>query len=118
VGDDRNVNQLLLLTYHPSTVPNLDVRLSSVEWQRLRKLILQRDNFVCQIHSHYCLGLATQVDHIDPPLEGGSFWDPTNLRAACKPCNARRGGQLRARRQDIAAAFCYRQPVVPMDTRL
>lgn len=71
-----------------------DHRLHTPGWLRLRTLILERDGGKCQINGPTCKGTATEVDHIEPSSEGGAFWDPTNLRAACKPCNARRGTQL------------------------
>jgi 5-methylcytosine-specific restriction protein A len=57
------------------------------QWQKLRKLILIRDSYLCQV----CLELgrptpATQVDHIIPKASGGSD-DPGNLRALCRPCH-------------------------------
>lgn len=98
-------------------MPNADPRMSSWEWQQLRKLILARDAFRCQIRSSCCRLTATEVDHIEPPIEGGSFWDPANLRASCRPCNSTRGGQLSRQRAKMAN-FGYRQPIVPMETRL
>jgi 5-methylcytosine-specific restriction endonuclease McrA len=76
-----------------------DPRYSSGQWQSLRKLILERDRYVCQIRAPGCRHLATQCDHIVSPLEDGSFWDPVNLRASCLPCNVRAGHRVAARRQ-------------------
>lgn len=56
-------------------------------WQRLRKQILERDAYLCQIRNPRCTTHATHVDHIQPVTDGGAWWDPTNLRAACKNCN-------------------------------
>lgn len=59
-------------------------------WRKVRLVILDRDGRRCQIRSKKCTGVATQVDHIVPILAGGARLDPSNLRAACKPCNVGR----------------------------
>lgn len=56
-------------------------------WVKLRKAILQRDRYLCQV----CLAdgrptPATAVDHITPKAKGGTD-DPANLQAICKPCH-------------------------------
>lgn len=56
-------------------------------WATIRKQILTRDNHTCQIKSKRCTGTATHVDHIIPVTQGGAWWDPDNLRAACSTCN-------------------------------
>lgn len=62
-------------------------------WQRLRKQILNRDQYLCQIQAPRCTTHATHVDHIQPVTDGGAWWDPNNLRAACKNCNLGRNTQ-------------------------
>lgn len=52
----------------------------------LRVLILQRDAYRCQIAGPNCTKAATQVDHIEPLINGGDH-HPDNLRAACANCN-------------------------------
>lgn len=57
-------------------------------WQRLRRLVIRRDNGLCQ----QCLrqGVATQgkdVDHITPKARGGSD-EESNLEFLCAPCHA------------------------------
>lgn len=37
-----------------------------------------------------CSGSADGMDHVKPLSRGGSNW-PSNLRPACRPCNARKG---------------------------
>jgi HNH endonuclease len=59
-------------------------------WQRVRLTILKRDNYACQIVGPKCTHVATEVDHIVPVSRGGSWLDPSNLRAACKQCNVGR----------------------------
>ena len=56
-------------------------------WPKIRRLILERDNFECQIKGPHCIGRANQVDHIRPVRNGGMWWEPANLRAACNVCN-------------------------------
>lgn len=60
-------------------------------WRKLRARILDRDQHQCQIRlPGICIGHATHVDHILPKTKGGTD-HPTNLRAACQPCNLTRG---------------------------
>ncbi|WP_375425979.1 HNH endonuclease [uncultured Friedmanniella sp.] len=70
-------------------------------WRRLIAQILHRDGHTCQLHypgtwpgidgtPRHCLGTATTADHIVPRSQGGTD-HPSNLRAACKPCNQHRG---------------------------
>lgn len=56
-------------------------------WPRLRLMILRRDGHTCQIKGPHCTQVGTECDHILPWLDGGAWFDPTNLRAACTPCN-------------------------------
>lgn len=76
-------------------------------WHRwpkgLREHILARDSRWCrklgawvphcQIRGPGCTHRATHVDHVVSPLEGGSWFDPPNLRAACASCNKRKGSR-------------------------
>ncbi|WP_107984223.1 HNH endonuclease signature motif containing protein [Rhodococcus sp. OK519] len=74
---------------------------------RVRRFVLHRDGYMCRIRGDRCTGRAAEVDHIVPVSRGGTD-DPTNLRAACKACNAqenyrargRGGGQSRLRRPE------------------
>ena len=57
-------------------------------WDRLRAVVLRRDNHLCQP----CLRTgrptqATEVDHIKPKAEGGTN-EADNLQAICSPCHA------------------------------
>jgi len=61
-------------------------------WRKVAKAVIRRDGYVCQIQRPGCTRIATTADHIvSPYLHGGSFFDPTNLRAACLFCNSGRG---------------------------
>lgn len=54
----------------------------------LREKILKRDGHRCKIEfSGLCTVKATAVDHIVPVVKGGAWFDPDNLRAACRTCN-------------------------------
>lgn len=73
-------------------------------WRRFRIRILDRDAWTCQIRGPRCVpdltirGNAT-VDHVTPLRLGGERLDPSNARAACRPCNLRLGAQLGRRLQ-------------------
>lgn len=62
------------------------------DWDKLRKRILERDNYLCQCPD--CLGgakrvkVATEVDHIKPKAQGGTD-DPANLRAVNHDCHVK-----------------------------
>lgn len=62
------------------------------EWDRIRKVILARDHYICQCPD--CKGgelrvrVANQVDHILPKANGGTD-DPSNLRAVNFECHAK-----------------------------
>lgn len=62
------------------------------EWVKLRKVILERDCYLCQCDK--CQGgklrvtAATHCDHIKPKAQGGTD-DPSNLRALNKDCHKR-----------------------------
>lgn len=60
-------------------------------WPKVRALVLERDQHVCQIRGPRCTVHATDADHIVPPNEGGAAFDPSNVRAACPQCNRGRG---------------------------
>jgi 5-methylcytosine-specific restriction endonuclease McrA len=67
---------------------------STTAWRKVRPVILSRDAYRCQIRGPKCTGRATQVDHIVPKSRGGSD-DPSNLQAACQPCNGSMGDRPR-----------------------
>lgn len=62
--------------------------IKSRRWRKLREQILARDGGVCYL----CGSPATQVDHVVPrAVAPDRVFDPSNLRAACARCNARKG---------------------------
>lgn len=62
-------------------------------WLEVRKLILVRDNYQCQVRGPLCKGRADGVDHKLPVSKGGSD-NAQNLRACCKSCNSSKKDQL------------------------
>jgi 5-methylcytosine-specific restriction protein A len=66
-------------------------------WRTLRSAVLTRDHHTCQVRGPKCQTVATQVDHVMPWRQGGSWFDPTNLRAACSHCNNSRAHKKMAR---------------------
>lgn len=74
-------------------------------WPKIRLAVLERDGWICQIKGKRCLVRATEADHIVPVVNGGSWFDPTNLRAACKPCNTGRVGHQYSRRWQAARTY-------------
>jgi 5-methylcytosine-specific restriction endonuclease McrA len=70
------------------------------QWQRVRRMILVRDSFVCQIRDPGCTRVATTVDHIVELAAGGARLDPGNLRAACRRCNSSRGAAFGNRKRE------------------
>jgi len=66
---------------------------STRQWRKTRQSVLERDGYRCQLpipDGRVCGRPATQVDHRVPVIDGGSD-ELSNLRAACAPCNARKG---------------------------
>ncbi|GAB4672041.1 HNH endonuclease [Mycobacterium avium] len=58
------------------------------EWQRLRRRVLARDDYTCQIRLPGCVDEATEVDKCIPASVDPSLaLDEDNCRATCKPCH-------------------------------
>ena len=79
-----------------------DKRYNLARWKKLRRQILERDNYECQLRRTGCTTVASAVDHIESPREGGAFFDPANLRAACTHCNSSRGAAYGNRKRQLA----------------
>jgi 5-methylcytosine-specific restriction protein A len=90
----------------------VDGRYRTPGWKQVRAFVLDRDRWVCQIRDKGCTHGATEVDHIVAAVEGGAFYDPANLRAACKRCNSTRGSRLATSRQAR-----YKTTVASYETR-
>ena len=57
-------------------------------WEKLRKVILERDHYLCQpCREAGRVTPAKAVDHIKPKAEGGTD-DPGNLQSICLPCHS------------------------------
>ena len=57
-------------------------------WDKLRKVILQRDRHLCQLcKAEGRVRAGTHVDHILAKANGGTD-DPANLRVVCASCHA------------------------------
>lgn len=85
--------------------PSSTARGLGQEWRRIRLLVLERDGWQCQLRiAGVCTGRATTVDHVLERDAGGTH-DPSNLRAACGPCNSHRGARyVNAKRAGRLAA--------------
>ena len=53
-------------------------------WSRLRRVILDRDNWRCRVCGKHG---KMEVDHIRPVRNGGAEWDANNLQAICRACH-------------------------------
>ena len=62
---------------------------------KVRKQVLRRDNYECQIRGPNCTLYANTVDHIHPKAWGG-LATPSNLRAACWTCNQQKGARAQS----------------------
>ena len=63
---------------------------SSPAWRAVRRAVLERDGYVCQVRGPRCRVRATEGDHIVALEHGGAWYDLDNVRAACKTCNSGR----------------------------
>ena len=78
---------------------------STTQWRKIRKRILERDLYTCQICG---IEEATHVDHILPRSKGGLDYDE-NLRATCQTCN------LTRKRKGAVFLFNTQTPKPPRD---
>ena len=62
----------------------------------VRKQIMDRDNWQCQIKGPTCLGKATEADHRINHAEGGTD-DASNGQAVCSECHEAKTRQERSR---------------------
>lgn len=72
------------------------------QWDKLRKVILTRDSYLCQAcKAKGRITAASQVDHVKVKAKGGTD-DPANLRSLCAPCHVDKttrdnGGRVKVR---------------------
>ena len=57
----------------------------TVRWKRLRRAILDRDNWRCTACGRVAGRL--EVHHIRPVAENGDPYDPSNLKTFCRDCH-------------------------------
>jgi len=67
--------------------------LGTAQWKRIRLSVLARDGWQCQYCGTHLDKTNAQVDHIESRVSGGSVFDQSNLLAACKQCNQRKGAK-------------------------
>jgi 5-methylcytosine-specific restriction endonuclease McrA len=75
------------LTKYPKKARWRSQLYGSVAWRKQRLIVLNRDNWLCQVKLPGCQVRAVMVDHTIEPDRGGSWLDPFNLRASCRACN-------------------------------
>ena len=64
----------------------------SRKWRRLRKLVLERDDYRCQLkYADRCRGRADTVHHTQPWDGDPADAPAATLIAACFPCNHHAG---------------------------
>lgn len=79
------------------------------DWRRARKLALARDRFACRI----CGRPATDVDHVEELIDGGSPFSLDNLQSLCGPCHDAKTSLAHYRRAQRAASAWGRMAVCP-----
>lgn len=61
------------------------------DWQRVRRVIWERDGGVCMKCGKKLDKRNFHVDHIIPLAKGGAEWDLNNLELSCPECNLTKG---------------------------
>lgn len=56
------------------------------DWANIRKIVLERDGYACQINHVGCQMRATDVDHV----VAGDNHSLDNLQAACSACHMKK----------------------------
>jgi 5-methylcytosine-specific restriction endonuclease McrA len=86
--------------------------ISSTEWRKLRKQVMERDLFLCQpCKRKGFITQAKECDHIKPHFEGGTD-DLDNLQAICIHCHAIKTAGEAAR----SRGFTYKpKPTIGLD---
>lgn len=61
------------------------------DWQRVRRVIYERDGGICMKCGKRVQKGDYHVDHIMPLAAGGDEWDLGNLELSCPECNLKKG---------------------------
>lgn len=72
-----------------------------VDWEQIRREVLEADDWTCQLRYYCCIGTATDVDH----KKRGDDHRRENVQAACAPCH-----QVKSSREGAAARGSARRP--------
>jgi 5-methylcytosine-specific restriction endonuclease McrA len=90
-----------------------DRRYRTAAWQRLRRQVLARDHYVCQVQGARCTRYADTAHHILPSSRyPDRFWDPANLQAACRACNFGDGARVKADNRASRLQIAYLERVI------
>lgn len=73
------------------------------DWERVRRVIYERDGGICMKCGEPVSRDDFHVDHIIPISAGGSEWDVSNLELSCPACNLKKGAKIEER---IFYAYC------------
>ncbi len=76
----------------------LDPLYQSQRWRKIVRQHLASDPS-CRLRMPGCTLVATCVDHITSPYDGGDFWHPANRQSACVHCNSVKANKARAERR-------------------
>jgi 5-methylcytosine-specific restriction endonuclease McrA len=63
---------------------------STWAYRKLRRFVLARDNYLCQLHHPGCTTIGNQLHHLDG-VRAGKVCPPNRAVASCANCNIREG---------------------------
>lgn len=63
------------------------------DWQRVRRVVYERDGGQCMECGKYVGRDDYHVDHIVPVSKGGAEWELSNLELLCPKCNLTKGAK-------------------------
>lgn len=64
------------------------------DWQRVRRVIFERDGGICMKCGKQVAKDDYHVDHIVPVSAGGPEWELGNLELSCPECNLKKGAKV------------------------
>ena len=73
--------------------PSSSMRGYDSQWQKIRIIILRRDNWTCLKCNKKLIGTDATVDHVQPLSRGGTS-DINNLQSMCRSCNSSKKDRL------------------------